>query len=261
MSPHRPQPILNVHLSPVNMAQALATLQDWIQTNDRQYVCVAPAHSIMECVNDPGLLPVFNQAGMVTPDGMAIVWLLHLKGHRHVTRVYGPDLLLNACKYGLQHNWRHCFYGGAPGVAETLSQSLTSRFPGLQIAAALAPPFGELSPEQDYIFVQQINTVKPHIVWVGMSSPKQERWMHAHRYQIDAPVMIGVGAAFDFLSGTKPQAPRWMQRGGLEWLFRLISEPKRLWPRYRQYPHFVLLALAELLREKISSRLSSPSSN
>lgn len=252
-----PQPILNVHLSPVNMTQALHTLQDWITTNARQYVCVAPAHSIMECVNDPNLLPVFNQAGMVTPDGMAVVWLLRLKGHRHVSRVYGPDLLLNACQYGLQHNWRHCFYGGAPGVAETLSQNLTRRFPGLQIAAALAPPFGELSPEQDRAFVRQINAAQPHIVWVGMSSPKQERWMHTHRHQIDAPVMVGVGAAFDFLSGTKPQAPRWMQRSGLEWLFRLASEPQRLWPRYRQYPRFAILALAEVLREKFGKHKPS----
>ena len=188
-----------------------------------------------------------NASGLTTPDGMAIVWLLRLQGHRRVSRVYGPDLMLSLCRHGLERGIRHFLYGGDKGVVEELSASLLTRFPGLQIVGTHTPPFGELTEEEDRQAVESINACNPDIVWVGLSTPKQERWMAVHLGRIEAPVMIGVGAAFDFLSGRKRQAPRWMQRAGLEWLFRLASEPRRLWPRYRRYPLFVLLAIAQLL--------------
>ena len=240
-------PLLGVQISALNMQLALKQMETWLAERSSNYICVAPAHSIMECVNDPTLLPIFNGAGMVTPDGMAVVWLLKLKGRKHVERVYGPDLLLAACAHGLPKGYRHYFYGGAPGVAEKLVEELSERFPGLQVAGMLAPPFRPLSPEEDQEIVRQINAAMADIIWVGLGSPRQEIWMHSHLGKVNAPLMVGVGAAFDFLSGKKAQAPLWIQRNGLEWLFRFASEPVRLWPRYRQYPKFILLVMAESL--------------
>lgn len=240
-------PILGVQISAINMELALKQIETWLAERSSNYICVAPAHSIMECVNDPTLLPIFNGAGMVTPDGMAVVWLLKLKGHKQVSRVYGPDLLLAACEHGLTKGYRHYFYGGAPGVAEKLVEKLSERFPGLQVAGMIAPPFRSLSPEEDQDIVGQINVARADIVWVALGSPRQEIWMHSHLGKVNAPLMVGVGAAFDFLSGNKSQAPLWIQRNGLEWLFRFASEPARLWSRYRQYPKFILLAIAESL--------------
>jgi N-acetylglucosaminyldiphosphoundecaprenol N-acetyl-beta-D-mannosaminyltransferase len=201
----------------------------------------------MDCINDPTLYPIFNNAGMVTPDGMAVVWLLRLKGHKQVRRVYGPDLLLAVCEDGAAKGYRHYFYGGAPGVAETLVEKLSARIPNLQVVGTCAPPFGSISLKEDEEIIQQINRTNADILWVGLGSPKQEIWMQEHLGKINATVMVGVGAAFDFLSGNKAQAPLWLQRSGLEWLFRLLSEPKRLWPRYRHYPKFAFLALMEIL--------------
>jgi N-acetylglucosaminyldiphosphoundecaprenol N-acetyl-beta-D-mannosaminyltransferase len=178
---------------------------------------------------------------------MSIVWLLRIKGYQHVSRVYGPDLMLAVCKRSVEYRWRHYFYGGEPPVADQLVERLSACFPGLQIAGIFSPPFRPLSSEEDLDIIQQINKSQADIVWVGISTPKQERWMAEHREQITAPVLIGVGAAFDFLSGNKAQAPAWVQRVGLEWLFRLASEPKRLWKRYILYPYFGLLVLAQEL--------------
>ena len=240
--------ILGIQVSAVNMQLAVTQLDEWLLKSRPNYACVTPAHSIMECYNHPELRPIFNGSGMTTPDGMAVVWLLRLKGHSQVRRVYGPDLMLAACEAGLGKGYRHYFYGGGPGVAEDLCSHLKSRFPDLQVAGTLTPPFRRMTPEEDRAAVAEINASKPDMVWVGLSSPKQEIWMHEHLGRISAPAMLGVGAAFDFLSGRKPQAPSWIQHSGLEWLFRLFSEPRRLWPRYRQYPLFVFLALSEFLK-------------
>lgn len=247
-------PILGVQVSVVNMGIAQKQFQTWITEHGNHYVCVVPAHSIMECVNNPGLLPVFNGADMVTPDGMAVVWLAKLKGHPEVSRVYGPDLLMESCKRGLELGWRHYFLGGTTEAKEELKKVLQSHFPGIQITGQLSPPFRALTPEEEKNIVNEINAGSPDILWVGFGSPTQELWMHNHLGKINVPVMVGVGAAFDFLSGRKRQAPHWIQRIGMEWLFRLLSEPARLWPRYRQYPRFMFLVIKELLRERMTSR-------
>ncbi len=239
--------MLGVMVDAVDMRQALAVIDEWIRERSLHYVTVTPAHAVMDADRDPDLRRIFNHSGMTTPDGMAIVWLLKLRGHKHVHRVYGPDLMLETCRDGLPRGYRHYLYGGGDGVADRLASRLREECPGLLIAGAHTPPFRELTRDEDASVVDLINSARPDIVWVGLSTPKQERWMAAHKGRITAPVMIGVGAAFDFLSGTKPQAPRWMQRSGLEWLFRFATEPRRLWPRYRQYPRFVFLALAQLL--------------
>jgi N-acetylglucosaminyldiphosphoundecaprenol N-acetyl-beta-D-mannosaminyltransferase len=240
--------LLGVGVSAINMRQAIDTLASWIASGERQYVCVSNVHSLMECQDDAELRRIHNQAGMVTPDGMPLVWLLRRAGHRHASRVYGPDLLLAVFGDPRLAQARHYFYGGAEGVAERLIGRLEADFPRSQIVGSYCPPFRALSPVEDAEAVEQINATRPDIVWVGLGMPKQERWMAAHLGKIHAAALIGVGAAFDFHSGAKRQAPLWMQRSGLEWLFRLASEPRRLWRRYLIYnPCFVYLAILQQL--------------
>ena len=166
---------------------------------------------------------------------MPLVWLSRARGFGYVNRVYGPDLMLALCERSLSKGYRHFLYGGAPGVPEKLAENLKRRFPGLDVVGTYSPPFRPLTHEEDERVVRMINEAGPDIVWVGLSTPKQERWMAGHIGRLEAPVLIGVGAAFDFHSGVKRQAPRWMQRSGLEWLFRLLTEPRRLWRRYLIY--------------------------
>lgn len=221
--------ILGVGVSAVNMDQALERLDRWIADGERQYVCVCPVHSIMECRRSEAVRAIFNSAGMVTPDGMPVVWVARWSGHPQVGRVYGPDLMLAVL--GRQRH-RHFFYGGGPGVAKRLAESMKGRFPQVDIAGVLEPPFAPLDQLCTPEAARAINDSRPDVVWVGMSSPKQDRWMAQMRPLLDAPVLIAVGAAFDFHTGAVRQAPLWMQRSGLEWLFRLALEPRRLWRRY-----------------------------
>jgi len=239
--------ILGVGVDAINMDTALQSIKSLIIDKEQGYISVVPAHTIMDCQRDDHLRRIVNNSSLVTPDGMSMVFLLRLKGKYQVGRVYGPDLLLEACRSSLSAGWRHFFYGGDDGVAETLVAALIARWHVLQVAGTYTPPFRPLTLEEDEEIIKTINDAEADILWVGLSSPKQEHWMAEHLGKINAPVMIGVGAAFDFLSGRKPQAPRWIQRSGLEWLFRLMSEPRRLWPRYRQYPKFVLLVLLQIL--------------
>jgi len=239
--------ILGVGVSAVTMAQAVDAIDRWVTTADCQYVCITGVHGVMESQDHPELRDIHNRAGLVTPDGMPLVWVSRLRGYRHVERVYGPDLMLECCARSLTNGYRHYFYGGGPGVPERLAARLQNRFPGLHVAGTCSPPFGTLTPEEDRGLTDQINAASPDIVWVGLSTPKQERWMAEHLGRISAPVLIGVGAAFDFHAGLKPQAPRWMQRSGLEWLFRLATEPRRLWRRYlKNDPRFVRRVLLQL---------------
>ena len=238
--------ILGVGISPIDMEAALNAIAGKIESNQKDFICVVPAHTVMDCLADLALCRIVNSSGIATPDGMSIVWLLRLKGYARVHRVYGPDLLLAACERGLVHSWRHYFYGGAAGVAQSLVEKLSVRLPGLQVAGMYTPPFRQHTEEEDRQVVWEINDAAADIVWVALGSPKQEYWMSEHLGKIQAPVMIGVGAAFDYISGRKRQAPDWIQRSGFEWFYRWLSEPRRLWPRYRQYPKFVLLALAQL---------------
>ena len=224
--------ILGVGVSAIDMEDALARIDGWIKRRDKRYVCVCPVHSIMECRRSPEVRAIFNGAGMVTPDGMPVVWVARLKGHAHVRRVYGPDLMEAELGASAARGHRHFFYGGGPGVAAKLAVTMRARFAGIEVAGVLEPPFAGLDELCTPQTADQINAARPDIVWVGMSSPKQDRWMARMREQLDAPVLIGVGAAFDFLSGTVSQAPRWMQRSGLEWVYRLGTDPRRLWRRY-----------------------------
>ena len=214
------------------MPSALQTLSEWIDQKEANYVCVTPVHSVMMCFDDPKLREIYNDAGMVTPDGMPIVWLSQRLGAPHVKRVYGPDLLLAMCKHSIARGDRHFFYGGAEGVADLLVEKLKTHIPDLNVAGTYCPPFRQLTPEEDAEIVDLINKAKPDIIWIGLGAPKQEYWMRDHLDKLAPAVLVGIGAAFDFHAGIKRQAPRWIQRSGFEWLFRFLLEPRRLWKRY-----------------------------
>lgn len=239
--------LLGVRISAVNPDHAVRIIRRLLRERNSTYLCVAAAHSLMDCRRDPELRRIFNEAALVAPDGMPLVWWLQLKGHGHVRRVYAPDLVEATIKGLVDRGTRHYFYGGAAGVAERMVEKLQRQHPRMVVAGFQAPPFSEPFPREDEASVARINATSPDIVWVGLGTGKQEPWIVEHMGKIQAPLMIGVGAAFDFVSGAKPQAPRWMQQSGLEWVFRLLSEPMRLWPRYSEYPLFVLLALSQLL--------------
>lgn len=253
--------VLGVGISAMNYDHALQVIDRWISHREAHYVTVTGVHGVMESQRDPKLRDIFNRAGLVTPDGMPMVWLCRAAGHKECSRVYGPELMLRQCEHSIEKGYRHFFYGGAEGVAEQLATTLGKRFPGLQVAGSYCPPFRPLTEEEDREVCRQINDTKPDIVWVGLSTPKQERWMAAHVGKLNCPVMLGVGAAFDFHTGRVKQAPRWMQDAGLEWLFRLTQEPKRLWKRYLvNNPLFVTsLLLTRLgLRELPSIQCTDP---
>jgi len=240
--------VLGVGISAVNLDLASELIYTWIANREHHYVCITGVHGVMESQSDPVLRRIHNQAGMVTPDGMPMVWLNHFAGNKHVSRVYGPDLMLKLCKEGVARGIRHYFYGGGEGVANLLAASMQNRFPGLIVAGTCCPPFRKMTPAEDEKLISEINSASADIVWVGLSTPKQEYWMSSHLNKIESPVMIGVGAAFDFHAGLKGQAPLWMQRSGTEWLYRLITEPRRLWKRYlKNNPLFVLYLLLSKL--------------
>ena len=246
---HERVDILDVQISTLNMTEAVEIVAQWVAEEIKQYVCVATVHGIMECQQDPGLMEIYNTSGMATADGMPLVWILRSRGYSDQTRVYGPDLMLEVCRSSLENGTRHFLYGGPAGVAELLAQKLASSLDGIQIAGTHSPPFRTLTKTENREIVEKINSSKPDIVWVGLGSPKQERWMSEHISRLNASVLIGVGAAFDFLSGTKAQAPLWMQRNGLEWAFRLATEPRRLWKRYLIYnPWFLYKLGTEAIR-------------
>ena len=224
--------ILGVGVSSIDLPRAVEQIGSWVKHGEKHYVCVSNVHTVIECQRDPALKRIHNQAGLVTPDGMPLVWVSRLRGNSLVRRVYGPDLLLAVCSASVKQGYRHYFYGGADGVAERLAEHLTNLYPGLRIVGWSSPPFRPLSEEEDEFAVAHINQSGADIVWVGLGAPRQERWMADHRAKLEAPVVLGIGAAFDFHSGTKKQAPIWMQQNGLEWFFRLCSEPRRLWRRY-----------------------------
>ena len=235
--------ILGVGISEINPQIALDKIREWVAADRREYVCVCTVHTIIECQKSDRLRRIVNASGMSTPDGMPLVWLARLGGKRHVTRVYGPDLMLAAIQQ-LPSHYGHFLYGGHAGVAERLAKSLKSRFAGVKVVGTYSPPMGSVEELATDQLAEVINSSRPAVVWVGISTPKQDMWMAQMRTRLNAPVLIGVGAAFDFHSGMVRQAPGWMQRSGLEWLFRLSQEPRRLWKRYLFYNTWFVFAVA-----------------
>jgi N-acetylglucosaminyldiphosphoundecaprenol N-acetyl-beta-D-mannosaminyltransferase len=242
--------ILGVKVNMLNLEKTVEVMDYWIQNEFHNYICVAAVSTIMACQRSRLARKCVNQAGLVTSDGMPLVWLGRIYGF-DAQRVYGPDLMLYTCEKSVSKGYSHYFYGGLPGVPERLAYKLCQRFPGLNVAGTCSPPFRKMTPDEDRAIIKQINQANPDILWVGLSSPKQDLWMAKHLGKIKAPVMIGVGAAFDFHSGSIRQAPLWMQHSGLEWAFRLFQEPRRLWRRYLfDNPAFVMYVLLQLMKVK-----------
>lgn len=241
--------VLGVGVSAVNMTRTLQVIYGWVHERKiGKYVCVTPAHSIMDAYKDPKVRQIYNRSGLTTPDGMPLVWLLKHQGFRDVDRVYGPDLMLAACKEFTHNGFRHYLLGGSPEVNEKLCLNLQEWFPGIKIAGRQSPPFRTLTNIEEKQMITDINAAHADILWVAFGAPRQDIWMAEHIGELNVPVLIGVGAAFDFLSGNKKQAPRWIQRSGFEWLYRLLSEPGRLWKRYLlNYPKFIFLVLMQML--------------
>lgn len=240
---------LGVRVHATQISDVVACMEQWIGEPNRCHSIAATGmHGVVEAQHDLEFKKILNATDMIVPDGIPLVWLGRRLGHDLRHRVYGPDLMLAFCKETQVQGYRHFFYGGEPGVAEQLARSLRHRFPGIQVAGTYSPPFRPMSREEEDEIVAMISSATPDVLWVGLGTPKQERWMHEHRSKLKVPVVVGVGAAFDMISGRRRQAPRWMREHGLEWLFRLFQEPRRLWRRYLVYgTEFIALILLESL--------------
>lgn len=239
---------LGVGVCHVSMNEAVEETIRLAKSGAARYVCVSNVHTVMMCQSDPEYRRIHNEAAMVTPDGRPLGWFQQLKGLNQKERVYGPDLMLAVCERSTTEGLSHYFYGGKEGVPEKLAQVMQDRFPGFKVAGCYSPPFRPPTPEEDEAEVKMINDSGADIIWVGLGAPKQELWMGRHVDRIKPSVMLGVGAAFDFHTGTVRQAPKWMQRNGLEWLFRLWVEPRRMWRRYLyNNPAFLVLTACQLL--------------
>jgi N-acetylglucosaminyldiphosphoundecaprenol N-acetyl-beta-D-mannosaminyltransferase len=232
--------VLGVGISVLTLQCAHDLIAEAIDSRRKGYISVTGVHGVTEAQDDPEFRRILNNSFLCTPDGMPMVWMGKLAGHKDMDRVYGPDLMELICKYGVEENWKHFFYGGAPGVAEELKARLEQRFPGIQIVGTFTPPFRALNSDEERALSDHVRSTKPDLFWVGLSTPKQERFMAAYLPKLDTTLMIGVGAAFDFHAGKVKQAPRWVQRSGLEWAYRICQEPRRLWKRYaRNNPLFI----------------------
>jgi N-acetylglucosaminyldiphosphoundecaprenol N-acetyl-beta-D-mannosaminyltransferase len=239
--------ILGVGVSPVNLPQTVEILEKWRADGCREYVLCTSVHGLVEAQSDPEIRRILNRSGLTTEDGMPLVWWCQRSGYSSAGRVCGTDLLYAMCERSTKNGHRHYFYGGSPEVVEALVKKLTDRFPGLAIAGYRSPPFRLLTPEEETADIEAINASRPDYVWVGLGMPKQDKWIGRHIGKIEAAALLGVGAAFDFGAGAKRRAPEWMQRSGLEWLFRLAQEPQRLARRYIVlYSIFGLRALQQL---------------
>ena len=238
--------VLGSFIHALSWDEALQRLSDWASRNESRVVCICNVHSVVTARRQTGFAQVLASADLATPDGAPVAWMLRRLGHRGQQRINGPDLMARYCALAAARGEPMFLYGSTPQVLDDLQAILRERLPGIRIAGAISPPFREVSPEEDRQIIDQINHSGAGIVWVGLGCPKQEQWMAAHRPHVRA-VMVGVGAAFDYLAGTTRRAPQWMQDAGLEWLHRLASEPVRLLRRYLfTNSYFVMKAAAQL---------------
>jgi N-acetylglucosaminyldiphosphoundecaprenol N-acetyl-beta-D-mannosaminyltransferase len=244
--------VLGVELALTDYEHTLDWMDAAIAAQARAYVCVAAVHTVMACQEDPQLRAAVAGADFTVPDGQPLVWALNMLGHSLPDRVYGPELMDRACARAARTGRRFYLYGGRnQGALAQLARGLRLRHPGLKIVGGYAPPFRELTDAEEEAVAADIARSGADVVWVGIGVPKQEKWMARMRDRLSAPVLVGVGAAFDFHAGLVPQAPAALQRLGLEWLFRLVQEPRRLWKRYLRYnPRFVAGFARQYLRSR-----------
>jgi N-acetylglucosaminyldiphosphoundecaprenol N-acetyl-beta-D-mannosaminyltransferase len=243
--------VLSAGISAITLEACVTKILAMVERREKGYVNVCTVHTMLECVDRPQVAEIVNHSTLSVPDGMPLVWLgKHNAEGVSVDRCYGPDLMLGVCRSGLEKGVRHGLYGATPAVLEVLEQNLRGMFPRIEIVCAISPPFRELSADEEREMASKINAAHPDVVWVGLGTPKQDLCLGAFRPILEAPVLIAVGAAFNFHAGKVAQAPRWMMRCGLEWAFRLLKEPRRLWRRYLLgNPRFVSLLLLQRYKE------------
>jgi N-acetylglucosaminyldiphosphoundecaprenol N-acetyl-beta-D-mannosaminyltransferase len=249
--------VLRVNLTASSYQSVVEKSLQWAKTRESRALVFANVHVVMEAVDSPSYRDCLNNSDIVSPDGVPLVWALKLLGRREASRVYGPDCTLAMLKSAAEKGVPVGFYGGSPEVLEALERVVRRDYPTLRIPFAMSPPFRQLTPEEDDEVVRKITDSGVRILFVGLGCPKQERWVIEHRGRVPA-VMFGVGAAFDFIAGSKKQAPRWMMRSGLEWLFRFATEPRRLARRYlKNNPRFVFLFAWQLITGRTLSQPNS----
>ncbi len=238
--------VLGVGISAINLDSAMAEISRALESKIKGYVCVTGVHGVSEAQKDPQFRAILNRAFLNTPDGMPMVWIGRLHGFRQVDRVYGPDLMLLVCQRSVERGYKHFFYGGAEGVAQELQRRFEACFPGIKIVGTYSPPFRPLNLAESEELIRRVAEAKPDIIWVGLSTPKQEKFAAEYLEKLDVTLLFGVGAAFDIHTRRVRQSPRWMQRAGLEWFFRLCCEPRRLGQRYlKNNPLFVFRILCQ----------------
>lgn len=241
--------VLNVLLTCCSFDDILKDMDNTIKNQSGSYICVTNTESIYHATRIPSHFDYINNARFSCCDGIGVVLAGKILGHK-IPRLYGPDLMLKCCEYGVDRKWRHFFYGGKKGVPELLSKRLTEKFPGLITAGTYSPPFRQLTPEGDKSTIDHINTANPDILWVGLGLLKQERWIAEHLGKINVPWMIGIGAAFDFHAGTARRAPGFLRSIGLEWLYRLAFEPRMLKRNLYSFPFLFLVAREAMHQRK-----------
>ena len=240
--------ILGVGVNAVDMPQAVNLVTSAVSQSKKGYVCVTGVHGIMEAQKDPAFRAILNRSMLTTPDGMPTVWIGRTNKHSQMRRVYGPDFMLNVCSASVQRGYTHFLYGGVNGVADQLKSTLTTKFPGLRIVGVKTPPFRPLNRAESAELQHRIAKLRPDFFWVGLSTPKQERFMAEYLPKLDTKVMVGVGAAFDIHTGRAKDSPDWLKNAGLQWLHRLLQEPSRLWKRYLiNNPVFMYKMTSQLL--------------
>ena len=241
--------VLGIRVNMVQMGEALGLIEHWIQQRDRcRYIVATQMHGVMEARRDPDFKTVLDSADLFVPDGVSLTWVAHRRGFGSQKRVCGSDLMLEFLELAQEKGYRNFFYGDTVDTLQLLTRRLSEDFPRLKIAGVHSPPFRPLTPEEDARETRMINESGADVVWVSLGLPKQERWMFEHRDKLSVPVIVGVGAAFKFLSGRVHRAPPWMREHGIEWLWRFFHEPRRVWRRvFIDGPRFiVLISLEEL---------------
>ena len=239
--------VAGVHFDFVPMRQVIEAIEQWRAARRRNYIVLTNPHSVMVCRRDEQMRRATLSAGLTLPDGVGVILAAELLGYGRQHRVTGPALMLDLIDRSREFGYRHFFYGGAEGVADELARRMTNQFPGAIVAGTYCPPFRQLTAQEDQEIVDRINATRPDVVWIGLGAPKQEKWMRDHIGRIDAPAMIGVGAAFDFHSGNVKWAPWWVRRCGVEWAYRLACEPRRMWRRNLDSPLFLATVLTQAL--------------
>jgi N-acetylglucosaminyldiphosphoundecaprenol N-acetyl-beta-D-mannosaminyltransferase len=240
--------VLGVSVHAVNMSRAVSLVQGALDEGGKHYVCLTGVHGVMEAQNDAGLKAILNRSFLNAPDGRPMVWVGWIQGFAEMDQVGGPELMLEICRRSMERSYSHFLFGGNPGIAEALRRNLGEKFPGIKIVGIYTPPFRALNPQEEADLVRMVAQTAPDIFWVGISTPKQERFMFDYLPKLDTKMMFGVGAAFDVHAGRVRPAPQWMKKAGLAWFYRLCQDPRRLWKRYLfNIPRFLWAIALQLL--------------